>query len=116
MTLNTGTRWVVGRALAFTAIVSVDKAHRVKKKQCHVTDGGNSSSLIADMSKLFSRRNDWKCIEYLRRKIKFDHISPAKYRLGIKIQNAQATYKGYEVSGIEQNAASFIFFTGLECP
>ena len=35
------------------------------------------------------------------RKIKFDDISPTKYRLWIKIQNAQAIQKDCEI-GMEQ--------------
>lgn len=76
-----------------------------------MTDGENSSSLTVHMQVTHSQE---EMIECWRQKIKLDGISPIKCRLGIKIQNVQATYKGCEIQ-VWSTAALFILFSGLEC-
>lgn len=80
------------RSQVFTAAVSVTKAHKDKKKQYHVTRGGNGGSSVPNMPKVVILKEKLlKMFRVVRKKIKFDDISPTQDRIEITMWNAQAT-------------------------
>lgn len=80
------------RSQVFTAAVSVAKTHEDKKKQYHVTSGGNGGSFVPNMPKVVILKEKLlKLFRVVRKKIKFGDISPTQDRIEITIRNAQAT-------------------------